>query len=115
MDRKLDLDKLKDKKHTVISSEEALKDIEPWYKPLEIKNQRIKSYYESLQRIINNTEFSREKRMKAFEKAELVEAMVLTYECGEEFDPEDDLRLSYEGRLLPEEIKEIIKQYKNTT
>lgn len=78
-----------------------------------IRNQRIQSYYESLQRIINNTEFPREKRMKALEKAELLEALVLTYEHDCEFDPEDDLRLTYEYRLLPDETKAVMKEMKD--
>ena len=110
MDRKLDLDKLKDKKHTVKSSEEALKDVEPWY--LQINNQQVKEYYDHLLRIYNNTDIPKEKRIEALYKSEVVTHMVLTYEYGEEFDPEGDLRISYGQHLLPEEIKEIFKNIK---
>ena len=108
MSRKLDLNKLKDKEVKIISSEEALRDVPPWFN-FPILNKRVQSYYESLQRITNNTEFTREKRMKALEKEEVVEAMVLTYERGIEFDPEENLRLVYDHILLPDEMRKIMK------
>ena len=108
MSRKLDLNKLKDKEVKIISSEEALRDVPPWFN-FPILNKRVQSYYESLQRIINNAEFTREKRIKALEKVEVVEAMVLTYEHNVEFDPEENLRLVYDHRLLPDEVRKIMQ------